>query len=182
MPAARGKKRWIAAGWTVGVAALVASIAVPAPVDAKTRRSCQGHYEVVFDRINDVRPYRETRRAGGSEARRGCGSAAPNRCRRRARDTLLSCFKAHWARRWTRNTRPAECAPSAGVTRYFVRDVKYSIERRVCCGSKQAFIKTARARIYGKTGSRHTACKGSVRLSDGYRFDCVALRAQGLCR
>ena len=82
------------------------SVVVPA-----IRRSCSGTFEVT-----SLQGLGKSSLLNFS-ARRGCGRFVPNRCRRRARDSLRACMRAAWRDRFVTG-RPRECTHLGSVSDY----------------------------------------------------------------
>ena len=101
---------------------------------AHTHRSCNAYYELQFNNINGI-PAANTLRMGNFSARRGCGRAVPNRCRRRARDSAHQCMKSHWySKNALGDKTPEECQPIGGlnVQNYTLGNLDSAIQNRVC--------------------------------------------------
>lgn len=61
-------------------------------------------------------------------AQGGCGKLVPNRCRRRARNKVLACAKAHVN---SPNQPPGECRENA-ITRYPIQNLTSAIKEKAC--------------------------------------------------
>lgn len=103
-------------------------------INQKVKRSCQAYYVLNFNSVNG-QPASTTVNFGGFEARRGCGTFVPNRCRRRARETAIACMNSAWTNRKVLTQRePPECTSvgDAGVLNYSIRGLDGEIERQAC--------------------------------------------------
>lgn len=100
------------------------------------KRSCQAEYYAWVKSINsDGRTLNVPAQAIGFafrdhnfSAKGGCGKLVPNRCRNRARDTLLACAKAQVN---APQQKPQECRGNA-ITRYPIQDLTPIIKEKAC--------------------------------------------------
>ena len=100
------------------------------------KRSCKAHYFGWVNRIESSQgtlniPMQTISFAFSDRefiAQGGCGKLVPNRCRKRARDKLLACAKAHAK---SPNQAPGECR-SNDVTRYPVQNLTSMLKEKAC--------------------------------------------------
>jgi hypothetical protein len=100
------------------------------------KRSCKAHYFGWVNRIESSQgslniPMQTISFAFSDKefsAQGGCGKLVPNRCRKRARDKLLACAKAHVK---SPNQAPGECR-SNDVTRYPIQNLTSMIKEKAC--------------------------------------------------
>lgn len=103
------------------------------------KRSCNAHYYGMVQRINvSINGQPRTlnlpfeslnfRIDRDITAQGGCGKMVPNRCRKRARDKLLACTKAHVA---SPNQLPTTCGPDA-FKRYQDKNLLAIIKEKTC--------------------------------------------------
>jgi hypothetical protein len=100
------------------------------------KRSCKAQYYAWVDRIESSQGTlnipMQTISFGFQKkeisAQGGCGKLVPNRCRKRARDKLLACVKAHVK---SPNQAPGECREK-DVTRYPIQNLASMIKEKAC--------------------------------------------------
>ena len=100
------------------------------------KRSCKANYFAWVDRIESSQgtlniPMQTISFAFPEKefiAQGGCGKLVPNRCRKRARDKLLACSKAHVN---SPNQAPGECREK-DVTRYPIQNLASMIKEKAC--------------------------------------------------
>lgn len=110
-------------------------IGTEVPAD-NIKRSCKAHYFGWVTRIDSNQgrlnvPMQTISFAFSDHefsAQGGCGKLVPNRCRKRARNKLLACAKAHVN---SPNQPPAECRPNA-LTRYPIQNLTSMIKEKAC--------------------------------------------------
>lgn len=103
---------------------------------ANIKRSCSATYSAMLDRVtydskNIGMPYEVVQVGYISEAftaQGGCGKLVPNRCRKRARNKLLACVRAHAN---SPNQLPAACA-SNNVKNYPGANLPSIIKAKAC--------------------------------------------------
>ena len=64
----------------------------------------------------------------------GCGNSVPNRCRRRARDSIIACAKQHYD---TPLPLPTACTPQSGVYDYGGVSPFTLFVKRLCCSTPE---------------------------------------------
>ena len=156
------------------------------PASAKITRSCSGYY-VVAELVKAGVPANGQVLAtfGKFTGKGSCGNTVPNRCRERARESLVRCYRDHWGQRWDRK-RPASCGQ--GVQGYGMADLKLAVEKSVCCSAYGKKNPDLVVGIYGITAG-DKGCYGSYKrsiwkqhkgskipLSETYKLNCTALR------
>lgn len=128
----------------------------------KIKRSCKGEYLVEYNGSQVV--------IGQMEARRGCGRLAANKCRRRARQQIQECMKAHMASPTSAPSQLPHCLVSedrgAGMVKYDV-DV---LQTAVLNAGRNWYSNvevgdTFKAAIYGRT-SGDTGCGSKSNRSE----------------
>ncbi|MEM6387560.1 MAG: hypothetical protein AAF718_15140 [Pseudomonadota bacterium] len=155
--------------------------------EARTHRSCDAQYVIDIKQRDTVSEF-ERRLLGASwTARRGCGNAVPNRCRRRATSAIKKCVEVHWDTRWRDRRRPSHCTSAEGITGYPLNDIKADLERGACCAARSRNARDVwvelRIEIDGNVdcGGHNVRPVTFPVSSPRYRVNCAAWRETNSC-
>jgi hypothetical protein len=118
------------------IAVMGLSIIATSVLAGNIKRSCKAQYFAWVDRIESSQgtlniPMQTISfgfRDKEISAQGGCGKLVPNRCRKRARNKLLACAKAHVK---APNQPPGECREK-DVTRYPIQNLASMIKEKAC--------------------------------------------------
>lgn len=147
-------------------------------INQTTKRSCKAYYELSFNSVNG-QPASTVTQLGDFEARRGCGTLVPNRCRRRARDTAVACLTSGWNNRQALTQRiPAECVSAGnqiGMLNYNVINFEETAAAEACryAGRGSTINLNVNAVTRGDTGCGPGDAKSQkIPLANSYNFTC----------
>lgn len=146
-------------------------------VNQSTKRSCQAYYRLNFNSVNG-RTASTTVNFGGFDARRGCGSLVPNRCRRRARDTALACMNSAWTNGIVlTQVAPPECSSAGdiGALNYNIRGLQGEVLRQACqlAARGDTINLNVSGLTQGDTGCGPGDARGqTISLANSYSITC----------
>jgi agmatine/peptidylarginine deiminase len=138
------------------IVGLLAALLRPAPEAAAREivRHCEGRYYMASTLLDGLPESSDRPRLywnfGRFTGAGHCGAAVPDRCRERAKDKLVACFREHWKVRWDR-VRPHACTEPGGVQGYAFSDIKSVMEEVVYCSEQSLPHADIVVNLYGFT-------------------------------